>query len=550
MRIIGIDAGTTSIKAVEIDSAFGRYELHEYHEQPIEPGSDPKLGIETLLGGLPKRPDRVVVSMRTAQTTFRNLHLPARDRKAIQAGVRFELEDELPFDIEKAVYDYSILSQGRQGTDLHVAATLKSNLLTQVNLWLNSGVDPDLLTTEAWALNALMNRALTQTEQDRPVLLALTGHERTILYIHWRGATVLAREISWGGIDLTTAICQKYHIPLEQAEQAKRDHGFVLSSEMTRGDVTREQVDFSGTLRAPIDTLILEMRQAILTCKSSTHENVHSIYLCGGTSLLPGIARVIEEGLQVPVHPLKPLTSASSSGVSYSEQADAGFALATGLALTFVGSGKTTAINFRKGEFSKQGRSREFNWAMLKKPLYATGAVVTCMILSLAVQSSVYNSRLVDVNAQLERSVRSFFGQIAPSAVRGYVNNPANLKTAINKELNKQREIARLVGPNPRSPLNYLKNISQALPKDAAVDMISYQAGAAPSSSYTKPGDSTTSLTFLVHKQEDVERIRSLLAGRIKELQASAPTEVISDGAAKKWKVTFTGKLTEDSYGR
>jgi Tfp pilus assembly PilM family ATPase len=33
MKIIGVDLGTSSIKAVEIDSAFGRYEVQEYHEQ-------------------------------------------------------------------------------------------------------------------------------------------------------------------------------------------------------------------------------------------------------------------------------------------------------------------------------------------------------------------------------------------------------------------------------------------------------------------------------------------------------------------------------------
>ena len=37
------------------------------------------------------------------QVTFRNLHLPTRDKKAIQAGVGFELDDELPFDSEKGV---------------------------------------------------------------------------------------------------------------------------------------------------------------------------------------------------------------------------------------------------------------------------------------------------------------------------------------------------------------------------------------------------------------------------------------------------------------
>ena len=65
------------------------------------------------------------MSLKTRQVTFRNLQLPTRDKKAIQSGVGFELEDELPFSIENAAYDYSIISQSKAGTQVHVAATLK-----------------------------------------------------------------------------------------------------------------------------------------------------------------------------------------------------------------------------------------------------------------------------------------------------------------------------------------------------------------------------------------------------------------------------------------
>ena len=70
MRILGIDLGTKSIKAVEIDSAFGRYEIHEYHEEAVEPGADPAPTLLRLIRGLHKQPDRVVIALRSPSKTL------------------------------------------------------------------------------------------------------------------------------------------------------------------------------------------------------------------------------------------------------------------------------------------------------------------------------------------------------------------------------------------------------------------------------------------------------------------------------------------------
>src|SRR5690606_30643650 len=110
MRILGIDLGHTSIKAVELDSTFGRYEIHEYHEQKVGLEEDPIEVAARLVQGLPKQPDRISVALPSIKTTFRNLQFPTKDKRAIQSGVNFEIEDELPFDIDNTVFHYSILS--------------------------------------------------------------------------------------------------------------------------------------------------------------------------------------------------------------------------------------------------------------------------------------------------------------------------------------------------------------------------------------------------------------------------------------------------------
>lgn len=563
MRILGIDVGSYSVKIVELESAFGRYEIHDYYEQHIEPGTNPQEVVQKMLQALPKRTDRVAVALPTSSTTLRTLQLPIKDKKAIQSSVGFELDDELPFPTDQAAYDYSILSHHGQGTEVHVAATLQRHLEGSITTWQSSGVDPDLITTEAWAYRTLLNRIhqLSSSpkntnsghdhtlDHDSPILLVHVGNVRSVLYLHWKGAPVLARQISVGGADLTAAICQKYAIPLVQAEQTKIDHGFVLPP-VERGKVTQEQIDFSDTLLSRLDELIREIRQINLTCKSMTHQSVGLIYLAGGTSLLPGLGRFIEEEMQINVYPLRALSAIASSGVTYSDQTDASFVLAAGMALCLVGQQRSTAINLRKGQYAKRNQGRGLDFASIKKPLAAAGAVIGCLLVSLIVQSSVYQSRLQDVNHNLEKSVRSFFGQIPSATVRTYTVDTAKLKKDFTAEITKSREAAKLMSPNPHSPVNFLKELSTSVPRDVVVDMIQFQAGASPTTPYSSTGPTNTSFTFLFTNPQAAEKLQETMNRRFKDLTKGKVEEAKGPDGTPRYKVTFSGNLPEEAYGK
>lgn len=550
MRILGIDIGRTSVKAVELDSAFGRYEIREYYDQKIDPESSPASALRALMQGLPKAPDRIAVSMRPSLTTFRNLQLPTRDKKAIQSSVGFELDDDLPFPIEEAVYDYSILGQTGASTHVHVATTLRKHMESELELWRSAGIEPDMVTTEAWAGRVLFNRMFSLAAQTEPMLLVNIGEERTTLYLHWQGRPVLSRELQWGGRDITQAISSKYQLPMDQAERMKLDHGFVLPPSH-RANATQEQIDFSETQLQPIEELIRHLRQTELTCKNVTHQNLSAIFLSGGSSLLPGMAGLIEEELQIPVQPLQALSRIATSGVTYSEQTDAIHSTAIALALCFVGPDRSLSVNFRKGQFSKQGRSRELNLSTLRRPLMAVGAVTASLVLSLIIQGGAYKSRLNDMDDQLTKSIRTFFGQVSSSSVRNYLKSPTSLRNSIDKELKKSRELARLLGPNPQSPLDFLKSLSSTIPKDAVVDLLKFQVGASSSSPYSPSDPSDANLTFVITNPQVAERVSTLLSERLNSFERSKMEETdAKDGSGKRWKVTFSGKPKEDFYGR
>ncbi len=551
MRILGVDLGSSSIKTIEIDSAFGRFEIHDTHDIPLEPNSTP---VETALHWIQKRPrapDRIITGLSSPQFTFRNLPLPTRDKKAIQASVGFELEDELPFNVDQSVYEFIILSQTKSSSQVHVAATLKDQIRTVIQPWLNASVEPDAITSEAWAYRTLLNQVLSPAEQEGPVLLIQMGHSRTTFYLHWHGAPALIRDFSWGGNDLTLAISQKFNISIEAAEATKINQGMIqVNNEPS--DLTPEQLELSQCLTEATDPMINELRHIHLTSRNFTRKSIQKIYLAGGTSLLPGLGSLVNQQFRIPTQKLLALSATAASGVTYSEQTDTKFLLAASLAFCLVGQARNTCINFRRGEFAKTSLVHKINFQVLKKPLLALAAMGASLFLSLSIQSFVYQSRLQNTNIQLEKSVKSFFGQVSSSALRGYLADTKKLKTAISKDLDKQRELTRLFGPNTKSPLAFLNQISLAIPKDVIVDLSKFQVGMAPTDSFTKSDSPvSSSLSFSVANPQVAERLATILGRKINSLKRDSMDELsLPDSEVKKWKISFSGTPHEDSYGK
>jgi len=520
MRILGIDLGSTSIKAVEIESTFGRLEIHDHYEQVIESGEDPMLAVSRLTESLHKKPDRIGIALPTRNVTFRNLQIPSRDRKEIQSTVGFELEDELPFSLEKIAYHYSTLSQSKQqGSEIYVAATLKTHVENTLAFWNGAGISPDLITAESWAYRALLNRIVPLADQDEPILLAHIGHQRTTLYIQWHGAPVFSREISWGSRDLNGA------------------------------------TEVSEEITPQIRELISAFRQAEFTCKSMTHHSLGQIYLAGSTSLLPGLIPAIENTFSMPVRPLRSLSLLSLSvmsgtgGGNYSDHVDVSMALAASIALCLAGLDRTTVINFRTGEYSKKGVSREINFGTLKKPLIAASLILTSMMVSMTVQSKIMGEKIKNADTDLARELKTFFGAISNSAIHTYLSDPSTLKSNINKELKKQRELVKLANPNPNSPLNILKGVSATIPKDVTVDLVQFQAGTPPSASYLSTPDPMVQMTFQISNQEIADQLFELLEKKFNGLQKNKPEALTSADGIPSWKIIFSGKPAENAYG-
>ncbi len=546
MRIVGLDIGTSAVKLVEIDSAFGRFEIHDHREVAVFPGQDAVSVAGEALRSLPQPPNRLVVSLKSSKLTARNLQLPTRDRKAIQSAIAFELEDELPFPIENCVIDSAILAQVGQQSQVHVSATLRKVLAPELEKLRAAGIDPDVVTSDAWALRTLINRVVPASGQEKPLIVAQIGEQSTLFYIHWRGFPMLGREIAWGGRDLVEALSRRLSVSREQAENILRNPAMIEDS---------HPEGLISLLGDALEGLRREIRHMDLVCKGLCHEPVQRVFLSGGASGIRGLSDWLEESVRLPVERLRALSSLSPSGVSYAEMADAKMSIAAGLAMAQVGSDRSICINFRKGEFARVGQGRELDLAALKAPLIAAAVAGSVFFVSMAVQGRIYGRQLEEKDAQLKKAMSAFFGSVSQSALRTYLASPQSLKNSLQKELEKNRELARVYGPNPRSPLAYLKALSDGIPRDVVVDVMRFQVGAAAESGFDPKKDSSVTLTLLAADAKSADRLSSLLVPKLLETPKGSEKPSLeevpaSNGKPKRFRMTWTGKANFPAGGQ
>ena len=115
MKSVGIDIGTYSIKVVEVISQNkGQLRVSQFLEHSLgqNPAFDPEIEIIEFLKGLAKAYDpsntRFVFGLRQDQVSVRHKIFPFNDRLKINKSLPFELEEDLPFSAETAIFDAKI----------------------------------------------------------------------------------------------------------------------------------------------------------------------------------------------------------------------------------------------------------------------------------------------------------------------------------------------------------------------------------------------------------------------------------------------------------
>ena len=353
-RILGLDLGRASVKAVLLDTSDRDQPVQRVLEVPRPAEGDRMETLRAALRELTAEPlgelDQVIVALPGPALATHVLTLPFSDVKRLEAALPFEVEAQLPFDLSEAVFDYQVAHRTEAKSDVLVGVVRTTELQALLALLAECGFDPRVVSHPALVYQSLL--PLLPPGEPRGVeTLAIVdiGFERTTLAIGTAGGELeFGRTFAGGGRDLSRALAAELEVSEAQANHWKEHQGAVG---MVAQDADAERA--AAALVRGLQPLLRELRSTLKAHSARTRRSVTRILLCGGTAKLPGLAEQLAQDLDLSVANLELPESIVGANAG---PAVLSSAQALALALRGQATGpRAPHFNLRRGEFAFKG---------------------------------------------------------------------------------------------------------------------------------------------------------------------------------------------------
>ncbi|MFQ5458615.1 MAG: type II secretion system protein GspL, partial [Myxococcota bacterium] len=445
-RVLGLDIGTYGVKAVLSRGGLGRLEVRRFMRQQIEGQGEGDLPavIRHAMAQFRQEDDltgtEIICAFPGQLASFRRLHLPFTDPNKIKQTVPFEVETQVPYEIDELLLDYQVLEKDADGAQVLVGLTQRDALRDLLARLESAGVDPRILEFDATALS---NVAGFLEEADGFVFIVDLGHSKTCLCGLRDGKLHSVRTIPLGGRALTEALQQDLGAENLEAERRKHSAGIDL---LERGTPA-----FTRTL----DRLAKEIDRTLNAPENTGGGRPDRLLLCGGTARLRGLPAYLEErvGLPCKLLALKEDERLSLAGRD-------GDALlvpqALGLSLRGALSAPVSRLNLRREEF---GYKRDLDVVLQKfmPSMIITAALIVLLIAGVLVKTFKNHAAVTKIEAQIEQ----VFREANPNVTR-VVDPIAQMRQSLG-DMKRRTEALGLYAGNVTA-LDVLREISRRVP--------------------------------------------------------------------------------------
>ena len=341
---MGLDIGSSAVKAVELKAAGRAYKVATYGSEPLPPdsivdgaiidGAAVADAIKRLFDSRSIRTKDVAASLSGNAVIVKKITLPVMTETELAESIYWEAEQYIPFDIQDVNLDYQVLDGGDaagKGTmDVLLVAAKKEKIADYTGVIAQAGRSAVVVDVDAFALQNAYE-ANYGIEPGAVVVLLNAGASATNINILSGDQSVFTRDVSIGGNAYTEALQRELSLPLESADQLKRG--------LTVDGVTFE--DARPVLRAVSENVMLEIQKTFDFFKATaSSDRIDRIVVSGGASRAEGFTEMLTERFEAPVElfdPFKKIAFDAKKLGTETADAAATAAVAVGLALRRVG---------------------------------------------------------------------------------------------------------------------------------------------------------------------------------------------------------------------
>ena len=474
MRLLSLDFGSWSLKAVELEARFRRLDILDFHEVRIplkvdDPLTVYKAALQQILSRLPSHPDRIVTSLPPASAALRFLPFPLKQRKKVEQMFRFELEDSVPFRLDESIVEHHYFKTA-EGSLILAGIAPKSHISKHLD-WLKSlGLEADWLTFDGMGLLniALAMEGAKESDSDSkgPIAVVDIGHQKTNFLVLDKGIAKHFRTVTWGGSAITRTVALNMSVSLEAAEALK-----IKDLKLSAKPAFENELVSSGV--QALTPFLTDLNHNIAAFRNLYKQEISELHLYGGTANLIGLSDFLEARTGIESKKTKMYESLEVKS-ELKKHDPIRFAESWGRALA-LGRKAPILFNFRKEELAKQTSLTEIkefllNPHILKLAQYL-GTLAAILLIHVNVASYLADKESASTNDELKKVFQDTFRTVPQKIRAGLLASPEQLKKYIEQKNTELEEKLKMLSNSKTPALGIIRQISTSFPPGVRVDV-------------------------------------------------------------------------------
>lgn len=337
--LVGLDIGSSSIKAVELSKSRNGYQITGFASESLGPDAvvdgaimDSRAVAEAIKRVLfmgKFKPKGISAGVSGHSVIVKRIVVPGATNAEVDASIQFDAEQHIPFQISEVNLDYQVI--GKVGTgdpemEVLLVVAKKDKIQNHTNVIKSAGRSADVVDIDAFALQNAFE-ANYSVDSNATIALLNIGASLMNINITKGGMPLFIRDVSVGGNQYTDILQKELQLSFQEAEDLKLGK--------TGGQSEAEMVQ--PLLESITDMLITEVHKTFEFFRETyPRESISQVLISGGTSRIVGLAERIEDTFGYPTQvmdPFKSVTMGPKVDTAKVTAAGPSLAVAVGLAL-------------------------------------------------------------------------------------------------------------------------------------------------------------------------------------------------------------------------
>ena len=303
----GLDIGSSSIKAVELNGKIGSLNLVNlgFEALPPETVVDGQImelnavseAIQTIFRDHQIKANEVVAGVSGYSVIIKNIVVPKMSREELEESIDWHAEEHIPYDLSDVTLDYHVTKETAETTHVLIAACKREridNLKQSIQL---AGKQPVVIDVDTFALQNCYEVNYKPQENEVVALLNIGASTMNINII--KGTqSLFTRDITVGGSQFTDVLQKGLGLSYQQAEAVKRGM-----------DTVEEEKAIEPLMDNVMELIAMEIQKTFDFYRATAEDGgivVQKMLISGGGSKLTQLPEELSRRLELPVEVLNP----------------------------------------------------------------------------------------------------------------------------------------------------------------------------------------------------------------------------------------------------